>query len=103
MSYVYSHGVYDYVTIKECLEITGGQPVDTRWLDTNKGDALNPVYRSRWVAKQFRRSWIETAFAATPNVEAIRLLLAEAASRMDPVYDPNNSEEIVILIVDIKR
>merc|ERR1712026_23283 len=61
MGYVYHHGVYTYSTIAECLKTTGAQPVDTRWLDTNKGDTKNPLYRSRWVAKQFKRSWIEAA------------------------------------------
>merc|ERR1712079_277885 len=89
-------------TIQECLRVTGAKPVDTRWIDTSKGDLKNPLYRSRFVAKQFRRSWIETAFAATPNFEAIRLLLADAASRMTPVYETDD-DEIVILIIDIKR
>merc|ERR1712073_236400 len=101
MSYVYQHKVYDYSTVQECWDVTGAPPVDTRWLDTNKGDIANPLYRSRWVAKQFKRSWIETAFAATPNVESIRLLLADAAGQIEPTTTTGNNteEDLIILIV----
>ena len=83
-------------TVKECIERTGAPPVGTRWLDTNKGDSTNPCYRSRWVAQQYRRAWVETIFAATPNIEAARLLLADAASRC-------KGHEIRTMVVDIKR
>ena len=47
MQYVSQHNVYSYAKVSECLEATGAQPIDTRWLDTNKGDQKCPIYRSR--------------------------------------------------------
>ena len=36
------HGVYVKVPIAECREKTGKDPIGTRWVDINKGDAENP-------------------------------------------------------------
>ena len=60
ISYVQKHKVYEYATVAECRRVTGSDPVGTRWLDTNKGDSTNPCYRSRWVAQQYRRAWVES-------------------------------------------
>ena len=81
--------------------MTGAEPVGTKWLDTNKGDERSPVYRSRWVAQQYRRAWVETVFSATPNIEAIRLLLADAANQCRP--DGGARESACVIIIDIKR
>ena len=97
MGYVGKHKVYTYATVAECREKTGADPISTKWVDTNKGDSTNPCYRSRWVAQQYRRAWVETIFAATPNIEAARLLLADAASRC------KEGVEIRTMIIDIKR
>ena len=32
---------------------SGGKIIGTRWIDVNKGDEKNPVYRSRLVGKEF--------------------------------------------------
>merc|ERR1711994_439318 len=42
MQYVKEHRVYGYATIEECRKVTGREPVDTRWIDTNKGDEGRP-------------------------------------------------------------
>merc|ERR1712079_38360 len=81
MKFVKQHGVYEYSTVAECRQKTGSDPVGTKWLDTNKGDDKSPNYRSRWVAQQYRRAWVEAIFSATPNIETVRLLLADAASK----------------------
>ena len=44
---------------------------------------------------------METLFAATPNVEAMRLLLADAAGRCKPKAQP--PQEIRTMIIDIRR
>ena len=75
--------------------------MSTKWLDTNKGDDVNPVYRSRWVAQQYRRAWVETIFSATPNNEAVRLLLADAANRCR--QRGKAKEDVAIIVIDIKR
>merc|ERR1711884_669359 len=101
MGYVKEHKVYGYASIDECRRVTGKGPIDTRWIDTNKGDEKSPNYRSRWVAKDFRRAWVETIFSATPSIETLRLLLADAANRCQVGGNPE--DDICILIVDIKR
>ena len=50
------------------------------WIDINKGDDKTPNYRSRMVGKEFNDSELEGLFAATPSLEALRLLLSHAAS-----------------------
>ena len=101
MKYVRDHTVYEYSTLKECRERTGANPVETRWIDINKGDDANPPYRSRWVAKDFRKSWVETIFAATPNIESVCLLLADAANNC--AVSGNLKGNTCVVIIDIKR
>ena len=43
-------GVYRKVPIRMCVEETGKRSIGTRWVDTNKGDKMNPKIRSRLVA-----------------------------------------------------
>lgn len=45
--------VYTKVPIKECIAKTGKQPIAVRWIDGNKQDKANPLYRSRLVGKEF--------------------------------------------------
>ena len=44
--------LYDKVPVEECWKNTGVAPIGTNWLDINKGDQVNPNYRSRCVAKE---------------------------------------------------
>ena len=101
MGYVGKHGVYEYAPVSECRAKTGAEPVGTKWLDTNKGDDKNPVYRSRWVAQQYRRAWVESIFSATPNIETVRLLLADAANRCRPIGKAK--DHMAVVVIDIKR
>ena len=64
------HQVYDIVPETECWRVTGKAPVGTRWIDINKGDEVNPDYRSRLVAQEINDSKREDLFAATPPLEA---------------------------------
>ena len=58
--------------------------VKSRWIDINKGDDKSPNYRSRLVGKEFNDSVLEGLFAATPPLEALRLLLSHAATHSPP-------------------
>ena len=62
----------------------GWEIVKSRWIDINKGDGKSPTYRSRMVGKEFNDSVQEGLFAATPPLEALRLLLSHAASYSPP-------------------
>ena len=76
MEEVRKHEVYEKVPIQECWDSTGKKPVAVRWLDVNKGDSVNPEYRSRLVAKDFKDSKREDLFAATPPLEALNILFS---------------------------
>jgi hypothetical protein len=80
-----SHKVYQKVPIQECYQVTGSGPIDTRWVDVNKGDDEHPDYRSRWVGREFKGTDNDRddLFAATPPLEAKKALIALAASQCD--------------------
>ena len=61
-----NHQVYIKKPIKECWDNTGKEPIGTRWVDINKGDKINPEYRSRLVAQELNQSKRDDIFAATP-------------------------------------
>ena len=68
------HGVYEKVPIEECWTETGKAPIGVKWVDTNKGDKERPEYRCRLVAKEIKKDKREDLFAATPPVEAKKML-----------------------------
>ena len=66
------HKVYKKVTVKECWDKTGREPIGVKWVDVNKGDNSSPDYRSRLVAQEIKTDKREDLFAATPPLEAIK-------------------------------
>ena len=71
---------YDVVRISECLQRTGRQPIDVRWVDLNKGDQSRPQARLRLVAKHINTYKDMDVYAATPPAEALRTLMSMATS-----------------------
>ena len=55
-------------------------PIGTRWVDVNKGDDQNPDYRSRLVAQEINDHKREDLFAATPPLEAKKMLMSLAVT-----------------------
>ena len=77
----------------------GYKIVDTRWIDTDKGDKQNPKYRSRIVGKEYNTGQEDGLFASTPPLEALRWLISEAAT-----VDKNGKHgDKVILLSDVSR
>ena len=74
------HGVYMKVPLQRCWEETGKDPIGVRWVDINKGDKDNPEYRSRLVAQEINMDKREDLFAATPPLEAKKMLLSWATT-----------------------
>ena len=72
--------------------------VGSRWLDVNKGDAKNPVFRSRFVAKEFNHGKADSLFASTPPLEALRWLISDAAT-----VAAGKSEDKVMMLSDVAR
>ena len=91
-------GVWDKVPLEECYKNTGKAPVGTRWIDINKGDITNPVYRSRLVGKEFNEEKVLRIFSATPPLEALKILLSTAATMED-----YGEEDKVIMVNDVSR
>ena len=95
MEFFHKMGVYEYVTREEAVRSGTGKIIKGRWLDVNKGDSINPDYRSRFVGKEFNTGVDSTLYAATPPLEALKLLIRTAAS--------DRQGEIHMMISDVKR
>ena len=74
----------------------GYKIVKGRWIDVNKGDSINWKYRSRYVAKEFNTGDEDGLFASTPPLEALRLMISDAAT-----WD--QEKEKVIMVNDVAR
>ena len=79
MDYFRRLGVYKVVP-REHQRRTGGKIVSTRWIDINKGDSSNPNYRSRLVGREFNVERDDSLYAATPPLEALRIVVSNAAT-----------------------
>ena len=56
------------------------------------------MYRSRFVGKEFNTHEAEGLFAGTPPLEALRLLLSQAATSVTSAYN-----EKIVMINDVSR
>eukprot|EP00973_Karenia_brevis_P058584 8160027-Karenia_brevis.AAC.1 len=81
MEYFRRMKVYKKVSLSKCWATTGKKPIAVRWIDVNKQDEVNPKYRSRLVAKQFKTYNDPDLFAATPPLEAMKIIISCAATR----------------------
>ena len=68
-----------------------------KWIDIDKGDVDHPVHRSRFVAKEFNNGDEEGLFAATPPLEALRVLVSDAATTHYGIGDKE------IMVADVAR
>ena len=69
----------------------GKGPIGTRWVDINKGDEDRTEYRSSLVAKELKTDKREDLFAATPPLEALKLLISMAMT--EGICYQNGKEE----------
>ena len=100
---VYQHKVYRKVPIQECWDVTGKNPITVRWLDINKGDEENRDYRSRLVAQEIKRDKREDLFAATPPLEAKKLLFSMAVTEGIGFQEGSRAGGMKIDFIDISR
>ena len=73
--------VWDLCTTQEAHQDTGAIIVGGRWVLRNKGDAQKPKDRGRWVATEVNYEHDMAFSAATPPLEAKRLLFSKYAQR----------------------
>jgi len=85
------------VISREVAKKNGWKIIKTRWIDINKGDDVEVIYRSRLVGKEFNDSKVDGLFAGTPPLEALRFLVHEAATI------EKDEEEQVMMINDVAR
>ena len=67
IQYLWDMKVYEFSTEAESRARTGRKPVGLKWIDTNKGSAEAPRYRSRLVRTEVRHEVVEPIFSATPS------------------------------------
>ncbi len=98
------HKVYEKVKEEVCWQITGKAPIGTRWIDINKGDELSPDHRSRLVAQQVKyNSKEKNKFAATPPLEAQKLLFSMAVTEGVGFTNGEREKGLKLAFIDIKR
>ena len=90
IKYLWDMEVYEYSTEAEARARTGRNIVGLKWIDTNKGSAEAPRYRSRLVCTEVRHK------AATPPLETLRILLGVACQ--EDVFQP-----FLVSIADVSR
>jgi hypothetical protein len=91
------------VPVEECIKEAGKNPISVRWLDINKGDEDNLEYRSRLVAQELKRDKREDLFAATPPLEAKKLLFSKAVTEGFGYEAGKPEEGMKIDFIDISR
>ena len=99
IKYLWDMEVYEYSTGAEAQARTWRNPVVLKWIDTHKGSAEAPRYRSRLVCTELRHKGVEPMFSATPPLEILRILLSVACQEdVFRVEDP-----FLISIPDVSR
>ena len=94
VEYVHKMNLYVKVPKKQCYEKTGKGPITVRWIDINKGDTTTPNYRSRLVAREINTYKRDDLFAATPPLEALKMIISMTATA-------NKGE--ILMVNDISR
>jgi hypothetical protein len=87
--------VYEYATREEAQRSGKGKIIKGRWIEVNKGDSKKSDDCSRFVGKEFNTGVDSSLFAATPPLEALKLLISTAASDVQ--------RETHIMLSDVKR
>ncbi|MFM7988410.1 MAG: hypothetical protein ACKPKO_54770, partial [Candidatus Fonsibacter sp.] len=103
IAFMQAWGVWEVRPIKECIQRTGKKPIGGRWVDHNKGDADNPTARSRYVAKDIAYWRDDSMFAATPPLEAVRLLLSDLATGQRGGLQGSRRGSRKALLIDVRK
>ena len=74
-----------------------------RWIDCNKGDAVHPNFRSRLVAKEIKRDSRIDRFAATPPLEAKKILFSLALTEWYGYDRGNRDDGRKLDFIDIRK
>jgi hypothetical protein len=94
--------LYDVASEEECWKVTGKGPISTKWVDVNKGTEDEQEVRCRLVARDFKpkgEKEREDLFAATPPLEAKKLLFRMAAGQVGAT----DKECVKLMFIDVKK
>ena len=100
MDFMEKIGVFEDSTEQECWDRTGAAPTSTRWVSVKKIlDSGEEIVRSRLVGRDFKdgSGTNEDLFAATPPLEALKLLLRAS------VVQGEGEEETKLMFVDVRK
>ena len=108
LAHFHSKGVWLKIPKQDARRRSRRPPISVRWVDVNKGDDINPKYRSRLVARQLkaRDNSGQSFFAPAPPLEALRTVVSMAvttAGEHRPILDPHSPHRSQISLVDVKR
>ena len=84
------------VPLSEAQNDPDGKIIGSRWVNCNKNDINDPDVRCRLVAQEINLQADESFYAATPPLEAKRILFSEFASRVP-------AENLKVSFVDVKK
>ena len=102
MDFMAKLNVWSYSTVAQAHTDMGRASVGTRWIDSAKGDATRPDYRSRLVVQETRASStiasgdIGAVFAATPPLECLRIVCSL-------IMSSEPAAGLVLRVLDISR
>ena len=81
LEYFATKGVWVKRLCEEAVQKMGKKPITAKWVDVNKGDDLEPDYRSRLVAREMRRPWEESISSRRrTHLESRRIELSSKSS-----------------------
>ena len=103
IKYIHVHKVYDKVPLGMCYSETGKEPIQIGWVNINKGDDENPEIRCRIVGKYFNTEERLDLFAATPPLEAKKLLFSLAVTEGIGYKNGNKAHGMKLMFIDITR
>ena len=107
LEYFATKGVWHYRPRSEALARMGKPPITVKWVDVNKGDDIEPNYRSRLVAREIRRPGEDSIFAPTPPLESLRTVISLASTDIKGqprhIRDGDSENRTQIMVVDISR
>ena len=97
------YGVFEKVSVEHCWKETGQKPIGVRWIDCNKGDAVHPNFRSRLVAKEINKDSRIHLFAATPPLEAKKILFSLALTEGCGYDRGNRGDGMKLDFIDVRK
>ena len=73
----FAEHVFEAVPVETARNDPDGKIIGTRWVNCNKGDSTNPDVRCRLVAQEVAQEYDASFFAATPPLEAKRVMFSQ--------------------------